>query len=64
MSAWQYTAWTTEGLKRGIVERDDSGAVAAWLETQGWVPVEVQKCRVTPRAQTNAKNRGGIKSIA
>lgn len=63
MSAWQYTAWTTEGLKRGIVERDDSSAVAQWLETQGWVPVEVQKCRVAPRPAAAGKRRGGIRPI-
>lgn len=45
MSTYQYTAWTTEGLKRGVLERGQPTEVSDWLESQGWVPVEVRAAR-------------------
>lgn len=63
MSSFQYTAWTTEGLKRGVVDRDDRAAVAAWLEMQGWVPVEVETCRMTTARPSQLGGRGSVRPI-
>jgi type II secretory pathway component PulF len=58
MSAYQYTAWTTQGLRRGVLERGDSQEVARWMESQGWVPVEVQACRAAARSAPRSGGRG------
>ncbi len=62
MNSFQYTAWTADGLKQGLVNRDDAQEVSRWLESQGWVPVEVKVCAAR-KADAVRKGGRGVKLI-